>query len=111
MSVAEFASVMAPPANPVENVRPARWKPETKLKITLPQDLYDFCSKYGSGQFGESISIFNPFSKSYPDEIKHVLCYQPLEEDEGESLVPHKIFPASPGLFPCGEDVNGHMIF
>lgn len=113
MAIEELVKVKAPPAQPIHAGPIERWTEiEGTLGLKLPKDLYDFCLRYGSGKFGDTIRILNPFSGSYTDSIKEICsCYRDLRRDEGEGFVPHPVYPESPGLFPWGDDVNGHMMF
>ena len=69
-------------------------------------------ARYGTGHFGDTIQVYNPASPSYFATIEEACSvYRDLRISEGEQFVPHEVFPASPGLFPWGDDVNGHMMF
>jgi hypothetical protein len=113
MAIDELIAVVAAPPKPTE-AGPLALLPkvENTLGIRLPKDIVDFGLRYGSGMFGDTIEVYNPFSASYLDAVNQVSdCYRSLKEAEGSEFIPYNIFPEKPGLLVCGSEVNGHILF
>lgn len=113
MAVDELVIVVHPPANPIDpGSEVLRADVERRLGQSLPRDIYDYVSRYGTGIFSDTLTIHNPFSPDYFEVLSEVSkCYQDLKEAEGDAVIPYKIYPASPGLLVCASEVNGGMLF
>ena len=113
MAVDELVAVVPLPANPTEAGPPELLpKIEQALGTPLPKDMVEFGLRYGSGMFGDTLEVYNPFSASYLDTVNQVSdCYRNLKESEGSDFIPYEIFPEKPCLLVWGSDVNGHMLF
>jgi len=113
MPLSHLLSLVHPPDVPINSGSPTlRQELESKINLILPEDIYDFAARYGSGMFSDTLAILNPFSASYLEVITEVSdCYRDLKKSEGNSTISYDIYPANPGLLVCGTEVNGGLIF
>ena len=113
MAIEDLVKVVPPPSNPLDaGSVAARAVIEGRLGFALPNDLYDFVSRYGTGAFSDTLTIHNPFAPNYFEVLDEVsTCYRELKRSEGDTVIPYHVYPASPGLLLCGSEVNGHIIF
>jgi hypothetical protein len=113
MAIEDLIAVVSPPWAPVDaGPTGRRIEVERALGIALPDEIYELGLRYGSGTFADEIEVFNPFSKDYLEKVNEVTaCYRELKQAEAEEFVPYDIFPTSPGFFPWGASVNGHVMF
>lgn len=113
MAIDELIAVVPPPHNPTETGSLEAWSAiECAIGIALPEEIRDFGLRYGSGMFGDTVEVYNPFSVNYLDTIRQVSdCYRDLKRAEGHEFIPYHIYPDKPGLLVWGSDVNGHMMF
>jgi hypothetical protein len=112
MSLAELIEVVPPSPEPVETDPSEAKHAVEALGVALPQDLYDFGLRYGSGMFGDAIRVYNPFGANYLACVRMVGdCYRDLKSAEGDEFIPYDIFPTSPGLLAWGDEVNGNVLF
>lgn len=116
MSISELTAIVPPPDGAEKPSRKI-WKSiESKLQVTLPKDLNDIVSTYGSGTFVDKgrhwIKIYNPCSAEYPEEIiTHRTNLEAFKAGEGDDFVPYPVFPSKPGLLACGSDANANEIY
>lgn len=116
MSIQELTAVSKPPAITLEQGdAQQRQAIEKTLGITLPTDLFDFASTYGTGYFGvRLLVVYNPFGARYLDLIADDLrilertrnSHLEMGYDEPLFHVPFASHPARPGLLPWGSDGN-----
>lgn len=113
MSLPKLKKLVRPPKNPVNTGTPKFWADyEKKIGTALPSDYKQFIDTYGSGDFAQFYSIFNPFESeavlSQMDEIK-----QDYREghDDNEERYPFPVFPEPGGILPWGVDTNGNDYF
>jgi hypothetical protein len=110
MPVSELVSLVPPPATPV--AASGDWnKVEAELKQRLPDDYKEIISIYGAGRFCRMISIASPFVrpisalKFWTDWVDF---YRDLTSYGVD--VPYDLFPACPGLLPCGSYTDSNNI-
>lgn len=66
MWISRLVALVPPPAHPVEVGSAHHWaRIQADLGLTLPSDLYDLSTRYGTGKFYGDLEVFNPFSESY----------------------------------------------
>ena len=114
MSLNELTTLVEPPNDPVDaGPLELRKEAEAKLGLSLPQDIIDFATTYGSGTFSdEQFWILNPFASWYMDNVQQICrIYSEMKRDEGDHYVPYDVYPIQPGLLPWGSDANGHQMF
>jgi hypothetical protein len=105
------------PSNPIETGNPDKWgEIEKCCKTLLPEDYKRFINKYGSGQIGGFINIFNPFSENefinLMEQIKVRLdAVNYIKENYGEEECPYSLFPQTNGLLPFAATDNGDVFF
>ena len=111
MAIEELLRVAMPPFQPLEVGSLDDWRVrEQSLGITFPRDLYDYCLRYGSGQFG-TIQIYNPWSAEYIQFVESTLdMFRIVKQDRGP-LMPYSVFPEVPGLFPAGGTQDSGKLF
>ncbi len=116
MTVQEIISIVELPETPIDTGAEADLKAvEEELGIVLPDDLVDYAGVFGSGEFkrfGRWFTVYNPYSPSYIDTVRMVCeVYSELKDVEGSEQFPYNVYPNSPGLFPWGDEDNGHQFF
>ena len=113
MTLRDLAAVVRPPLHPVDGEPlTGTHAIEAALGVALPKEATEFGRLYGSGTFGDSVEILNPFSSVYLERVEEVSgCYRDLKRLEGNQFIPYDIHPRRPGLLVCGSEVNGHMLF
>jgi SMI1 / KNR4 family (SUKH-1) len=113
VAIEELIHVVPPPSNPIDSGSESRiTEIENRLGVSLPKDILEFASRYGTGRFSDTLTIINPFSPGYFELINEVsTCYRDLKRDEGDECIPYEVYPSHPGLLVCGHEVNGHILF
>jgi len=113
MAINELLGAVAPPTKPVKNGPPeAIPSIEAAIGLRLPRELFEFAEFYGTGKFGTTLTVYNPFSDRYRFEIGKICnLYRMLKKNEGDEFIPYDIYPANPGLYPWAVDVNGHTLW
>lgn len=67
---------------------------------------------YGSGQFGSSLDVYNPFAAAYRRTIGFMAnIHRKLKESEGPDYIPFEIYPISPGLLPFAHSIGSRDKF
>jgi hypothetical protein len=113
MAISELLKVVPAPSTPIEAGR-LQDVPQllAQTGLRLPDDLLQFGMHYGSGKFGGSIEIYNPFALRYLSIVNSLAStYRSLKETEGDDYIPFAVFPDTPGLFPWGNGVEGERFF
>jgi hypothetical protein len=110
MSIDDLISIVSPPSSPL-NIGGAAddTRIEEAIGIQLPADYWAFARRYGSGRFLTSnfeIVVYNPFSEGYQRGVELDCKMLETVPDLG-----YDVYPARPGLFPWGGDVNGNSLF
>jgi hypothetical protein len=82
---------------------------ERKLHLTLPTDWRDFALAYGSGYFGDRITVLNPLAPRFGKVFgKYCASVDLIREVIG---LPYEVYPRNPGLLIWGNDDNGNKMF
>jgi hypothetical protein len=110
MPVSDLVSLVPPPATPVAAI--GDWnRVEVELNLELPGDYKEIISIYGAGVLCRLISIPSPFvrpvtaSKFWTDWVDF---YRDLASYGVD--IPYDLFPACPGLLPCGNYADSNNI-
>jgi hypothetical protein len=112
--------LIAPPAKPVETVTPKSWKEtEAFLGVPLPADYKDLIDHYGTGSFGDLITVYNPFTQIEYLNLFYALDTlqqadrqtQKLGDPSWTAVKPYAYFPATEGLLPWGCTRNLSQLF
>lgn len=106
MALEEILNFIPPPAQPVDTT--GDWAiAEQEFGITLPSDYKQFIETYGSGEFQPGLVIANLLTASGREMIRGDL----VRYAEMQAALDHEyiLHPESPGLFPWGSDVHGHL--
>lgn len=117
MALESLLEIMTPPVLPVENVGDVDWiNIEELLGVGLPADYKQFINVFGTGEIGEFLLPFNPFSKNENlnllEQIKRRLDFmRKMIESFGEKECPYPLYPHPSGLLPWGCTGNGDMLF
>jgi len=117
MTMAKLVAAVPPPNNPVANRDQEAWEHiQNELKIKFPNDYFDFVTIYGSGGFNDKgrlkITIYNPMSYGYLDEIRaHESILSSFKNEKGAGRIKFKLHPHVPGLLALGSDDNGNEIY
>lgn len=113
----ELIKLVPPPFQPVDIGNDQDWLAiERKIGLALPTSYKNYISRYGSGQIGRFLWIYNPFSNdqninllTQVDIVLDVL--RTVKAKHGESICPYAIFPEESGLLPFGRTDNGDDLF
>jgi len=109
--LSHLISLVRPPQVPVETGSSlARKKIEKSLGTELPDDLIEFASVYGSGEFGTDeyslvLGIYNPFSHSFAKSL------QKSGKSHKAFWPGYEMYPTTPGLFICGSGNGPRDLF
>ena len=100
MSVEQLASLVPPPAQPVDIGGPEAWDAlQARLGLPLPADWLAFGRRYGSGAFdGGNLWVVNPVGAGAADEVEYQCGFE----------FPFPTHPSSPGFLPWAADENGN---
>ena len=114
MAIEHLMAVLVPPVNPFETPAAGAWASvEGRLGVPLPSDYKRFIETYGSGNIGNFLWIFNPFSNNENLNLERQVVTQAEVLNElrsyGES-VPYKPFPEQGGILPFGITDNGDLL-
>lgn len=113
--IAKLLEYAIPPDKPLESFICENWKNvEQKLELIFPSDYKIVISTYGSGQFFEFISFFNPFSSNENINLLNQIVlineqYQTLKD--GGEIIGYSFFPKKDGLLAIARTDNGDTIF
>lgn len=113
MSIETLVSVVPPPLTPASPIQPDMWESRlAELGARLPDDAKAIALTYGSGGFADGeIKIFTPIDMYYSETILRECNKARASFDLGVPYSDFKIFPDSPGLYPCGADLNGNRLY
>lgn len=129
-SIEDLIKIAPPPVCPVEAGSAGQWdEVERSLGTALPSDYKIIINTYGSGEFNNLFTVFNPFSSEdmsllwqagVPDcfmedeELgrvyslgSHLEHYQLMRAEFSELGTSFSLFPKPGGLLPLGQDSNG----
>jgi hypothetical protein len=116
VSIAELRRLAPAPAWPLGSGDEQRWLlAENKLGLRLPTDYKDLVQTYGSGRFGNFLTVFTPFVS---DGYVNLLTQDTLALDayrEVRAALPHAApYPAYPepgGVLPWAQTDNGDVVY
>jgi hypothetical protein len=110
VSVEELLEAMPPPASPIHVGKRDGWpKLVRKLGLALPTDWRDFALAYGSGYFGDRITVLNPLGPGFGKVFgKYCTSVDLIKDVIG---MPYEVYPRNPGLLIWGSDDNGNKLF
>ena len=117
MSLESLTEIVPPPKQPYETSIGQNWlEVESALQTTLPQDYKDYIGLYGSGQIGEILWVFNPFSSSphlnLLDQVGQILgIWQSIRAEFGKRECPYPLYPEPNGLLSWGYADTGATVF
>lgn len=114
MSINEFSSIVAPPQEPSETSSKNRWAEVTdRFGFPLPFDYTKFIDLYGSGQIGNWLTVFNPFSSnkniSLIDQFFSSLSGLSELKKEFPDSIPYPLLFEPGGLLPWGLSIDGDL--
>lgn len=112
MSIQGLMSVIPPPQQVLDPGNHESWLAFQKdLGISLPSELFDLATNYGTGSFAQGIlTVYNPFSATYRGDFGSLLRWLSEWRKSAERF-PYGIFPERPGLFPLARDDGGGALF
>jgi hypothetical protein len=120
MSLRDLLLISPPPKAPKEIGTPKAWeKIGQRLGVVLPQDYKDLIDHYGTGTFGDSIIILNPFAENESLNLFHTLethhratqMAQLVVDPAWTAIHPFELYPAHLGLLPWGTIMDYERIF
>lgn len=112
MSLNRLLVLIPPPRHPVDVGGAEEWvNVQEENGVSLPDDLYDFVKRYGTGEFSGGLEVYNPFSKEYGSILKRRRTEIVEARSRGlndfiEGDLGYDIDTA-PDLLPWGRDDNG----
>jgi hypothetical protein len=107
-----------PPVAPIYPGRTDQWHEiQSELGINLPDDYKLLINTYGSGMFGEFVSLFNPFIPPTVPNYLHLISqgvgrlgmYEELRSNHPDFHAPFPPFPQPGGILPWGRDYNAGL--
>lgn len=109
-------NIMPPPTEPVECGTWEDWiRIQRYLGTRLPIDYKRFINTYGSGQAGEFLWVYNPFSKGYLNLLERVFSdlgsLRAIKAEFGLDQVPYPLYAEPGGLLPWGHTINGDALY
>jgi hypothetical protein len=116
MVIDELLEVLPVPDSPVETGRGKDWGVVTDLfGAPLPTDYMIFIERYGSGQIGRWLTVFNPFSSnthlSLRDQFFRILSGLNATKKEFPKSCPFPLLFEPDGLLPWGISIDGDIFF
>jgi hypothetical protein len=113
-------NLIAPPSKPFETGTPKTWQEaEAFLGVPLPADYKALIDHYGTGSFGDLITVYSPFT-----EIEYLNLFyaldtlqqadrqtQKLGDSSWTAVRPFAYYPALKGLLPWGCTSNLSQLF
>jgi hypothetical protein len=120
-------ALVPPPEKPVEVPSPSRINEiETRINLTLPDDLKQVINAYGDGKWQDSWFLYNPhFDWCFEDwrspsdhdsgtmllELPYMRMCRPTARDCGLEDWDSPLFPEEGGLLPWATTENGGCLF
>jgi len=117
MTLESLSKLITPPISPVDSGTSKDWEEIEKLSgINLPDDYKQFITTFGTGQFGNFLLPFNPFSSNqHLNLLKQVEMrldsMRKMIEIYGTDDYPYPLYPDADGLLPWGSTDNGDQLF
>lgn len=109
----KLTKIVPPPKAPFESGSAKEWTQlQKKLGTKLPDDFKEYGKKYGSGSFGYSVHVYQPFSQEFLEMVNFHSCnLEAFKVGEGADYVPYEVFPPKSGLLVWGGDSNGNELY
>lgn len=108
----KLTKIVPPPKSPFESGSAKEWTQlQKKLGTKLPDDFKEYGKKYGSGSFGYSVHVYQPFSEKFLEMVNFHSCMLEAFKVEGTDHIPYETFPAKSGLLVWGGDSNGNQLY
>ena len=113
MSLEELKRIVRPPEQPLETGSAADWRAaEERFGGSFPSDYRRFIETYGTVCIGKVLYVLNMLTQF--DDALFQLESNRFVYDDDDSLqdwFPFAFHPETPGLFPCGRNLDGTSYF
>lgn len=115
MSYPKLLEILDPPSTPFESVlKKNDWGRVNKyFNLPFPMDYIQFINKYGSGQIGKWLTVFNPFSNNPHLSIIHqtpqILSGFSVLKAKYPEEIPYTLLFEPEGLLPWGISIDGDV--
>lgn len=114
MTIENLKNALEVPENPIERGNSVDWSFVTpKLGLQLPFDYMSFINTYGSGEIGEWLLVFNPFSQdkniSFFDNLLSMLSSISTIKNDYPEFCPYPLLFEPGGLLPWGISFDGDI--
>ncbi|MEZ5943742.1 MAG: SMI1/KNR4 family protein [Planctomycetaceae bacterium] len=110
-AIDELASILLPPDSPYGTE--VDWKLiEKEVGLTFPSDYRELCKRYGSFEFGNTISVMHPrqSSGSFATQMAELLVDVIDGVEGGRDNLEYENYPSIPGLFPVIYTDNNQLV-
>lgn len=116
MSITNLVDLVPPPPQPRELGAANEWsKVEAQLGTSLPADYKDLIATYGTGQFNEYLTVFNPFAANEHRNLlalkEKILSAYRTSQNMFPDEYPLPTFPTAGGLLPWARSDNGDTFY
>ena len=114
MSIKQLIDILEPPVSPVESKANNDWGSITsRFNMPLPTDYMQFIDKYGSGEIGGWLTVFNPFSKNQNicliDQLLYLLSGLRILKEKYPEICPYPLMFEPAGILPWGISIDGDI--